>query len=207
MPLTASAEKFIKVGVNVLYGHVEKHKFTMFSAEFKYEFSLWKNFGLGFGLRKETRWGYDGYYLSLYPKVTMPLLKKTYMLVSIGAEYGIASSKYDYYIATYNNSNCLVAQKWIYLVQNISFPGDALKGKTAVIYPFGTISLGAQFWKGLVVEAGFKAHIMRFGIKSCSFDSATGLAYNIRDEKIWKVIPGCFIQIGIKLRSKNKNQS
>ncbi len=199
IPIIANAEGVIKVGTSVLYGNVEGHKFTMFSAELKYEQSIWKNFGLGFGLRKETRWGYSGYYLSLYPKLTMPLSKKTYLVTSIGAEYGIASSDYDYYSRNYDQGGNLIAQKWIYLIQNAPIPFDKIKGNTGILYPLATISCGTRIWKRLVIEMGLKIQMLKFGIKSCSLDHETWQAYNIVDKKIWVIIPSLVVQIGYRL--------
>lgn len=193
IPLVVNAENVIKVGASVTHQKVEEHKFTLFSGEVKLEWSVYKNFGLGFGFRKETRWGYDGYYLSLYPTQKIPLSRTSFVAISLGVEYGIPSSKYDNYRTVYDQEGNLIFHKWIYLVQNISIFGDFVKGNTGTIYPFGTISYGVRIWKGLSIETGLKAQIMKFGVKSC-----------IEDKKNWKLIPGIFVQIGIKLPNKKK---
>lgn len=201
MPIVTNAERVIKVGASVLYGNVEGHKFTLVSAELKYEQSIWKNFGLGVGLRKETRWAYSGYYLSLYPMYKMKIAKSWFVTTGLGAEYGLASSEYDHYSRNYDKSGNLIAQKWIYLVQNVPIPLDSVKGDTAVLYPFATIGSGVTIWKKLVIEVGLKIQMLKFGIKSCSFEPETWRAYDIYDivdKKSWEIIPSLSVQLGYK---------
>lgn len=203
IPLVANAEKIFKFGAGIIYQYrVEDHEFTLVSWELKFERSIYKNIWLGFGFRKETSWGYDGYYLSLYPMYRIQLSKRWFSNISLGVEYGVPSGRYDNYQTVYNENGKLLSQKWIYIVQNISLPGDFVKGNTGTIYPFGTISWGVKFWKSLSIEAGFRVQVLRFGIKSCKFEPLTQLVYDIRDEKTWRLVPGFFIQIGIKLPSK-----
>lgn len=198
IPLLANAETIIKVGTMFTCGKVEKVNFTLLSAELKFEQSLYKGLGIGIGMRKETTWAYSGYYLSLYPMYKMKLSKNRFVAVSLGAEYGLASSEYDRYITTYDKSGNLTAHKWVYLVQNISFPFDKVKGNTAVLYPFATIGTGTTIWKKLIIEAGLKIQVLKFGIKSCSFNPQTWQASNVVDKKIWAIIPSLTLQIGYK---------
>jgi len=196
---TLNAETVIKMGAMVTCGKVEEFAFSFPSAELKVEQSIWKKFSLGLGIRKESRWGYNGYYLSLYPMYKKQLSKKMFVATSLGVEYGIASSKYNHYSSTYNEIGDLIAHKWIYLTQNASIPKSELKkGDIGVIYPFGTASCGIKLWKGLVIESGLKGQILRFGVKSCKFEATDRTAYDVRSEKIWKIIPSAFIQLGYK---------
>lgn len=199
MPFVVNAETTVKIGAGIIYRYriTKEHEITIFSWELKLERSLYKNFGLGFGFRKETIWGYDGYYLSLCPTQKISLSKRSFVAVSLGAEYGIPSSKYDNYRIVYDQEGNLIFHKWIYLVQNISIPGDFIKGNTGTIYPFGTISYGVRIWKGLSIETGLKVQMLRFGVKS-SIESS------IEDKKNWKFIPSFFVQIGIIFSSKKK---
>lgn len=199
MPIIAGAETVIKLGFMITHGQIEELKFSLSSVEFNIEKSVYKNFSVGFGFRKETRWGYSGYYLSLYPMYKIKLSKNWFINSGLGAEYGLASSDYDYYGKNYDQSGNLIAQKWIYLIQNAPIPFDMLKkGSTGTICPFMTFSCGTRIWKGLIVEMGIKAQMMRFEVKSCKFEPETWRAYDIVDKKSWEIIPSLSVQIGYK---------
>jgi len=199
IPFVTNAETVIKIGAISNYGKVEELKFALPSVEFKIEHSLYKGLSIGMGMRKETTWLYSGYYFSLYPTYKMKLSKNRFIAASLGTEYGLASSEYDYYSTTYDESGNLTAHKWIYLIQNASVPGDKLKKDAiGVIYPFLAISYGGEISKRLFVEAGFKMQASKFGIKSCKFEPS-GLSYDIRDDKKLIIVSGVFIQIGYKL--------
>ncbi len=199
VPLLASAETVIKIGATVASGKAEESRFTLCSAEFKLEQSLYKGLGIGIGIRKETAWAYSGYYFSLYPTYKMQLSKNWFAASSLGAEYGLASSEYNRCISTYDAFGNLTAQKWIYLIQNAPIPTVLKKGNTGVIHPFATISCGTRVWKSLFIETGFKMQTLKFGIKSCKFEPTSGSAYDIRNDKKLIVVPSVFIQIGCRL--------
>lgn len=212
MPLIVNAESALKIGFMLTYGRVSGYEFTIPSTELKFEKSIYKSFCLGFGIRKETRWAYNGYYLMLYPTFRIPLSERVSWNIGAGAEYGIASTKYDSYRPIYDQNGSLVYHKRIYLIQNASIPGSEVKSevkkdKTGVLYPFLTTSFGVKFWKGLSLEFGSKVQMLRFGVKSCEFDSGTHKAYNIREEKIWKIIPSAFIQMGISFGKKKQQET
>lgn len=193
-PLIVNAETVIKVGIARTYVKVEEFSLTIPSAELKIEQSIWKGFGLGFGFKKETKWGYSGYYLSLYPICKIQLSKVWFIATSLGIEYGLASSEYDKYTATYDEAGNLTAHQWIHLVQNAWVPFDALKkGSIGVIYPFWTISPGVKIWH-IILESGFKVQMMEFKIDRCEFDSVIWL----REKVIWKVVPSIFVQLGYR---------
>lgn len=203
IPLIVSAEISFKTGFMIANSEVGGFEFTLPSIEFKLEKSVYKNISLGFGFRKEASWGYDGYYLSLYPIYKIELSKIFFLNTGLGAEWGIASHEYDNYQTVYDESGNLVFHKWVYLKQNFPFPSMIKKGNVGVMYPFATLSSGVKIWKGLSIEAGLKIQALRFGIKSCNFNPTTWSAYNVQDDKVWKVVPSCFVQIGIKLPSNN----
>jgi len=199
IPLLVNAETVIKIGTMVTYGKVEEASFMLPCAELKFEQSFCKGLGVGMGIRKETRWAYSGYYFSLYPTYKMKLSKNRFVAASLGAEYGLASSEYDRYITTYDESGNLTVHKWIYLIQNAPIPSKLKKGNIGVIYPFATISYGTRIWKRLFIETGFKVQALKFGIKSCKFEPTSGLAYNIRNDRKLIAVPSVFIQIGCRL--------
>jgi len=199
IPVVADAETVIKAGAMINYGKVGELHFTLPSAELKFEQSLYKGAGIGIGIRKETRWAYSGYYLSLYPMYKMKLSQSRFVAASLGVEYGLASSEYDRYITTYE-SGTLTVHKWIYLIQNAPIPADKLKeGAIGVIYPFATASYGTKIWKGIFLETGLKVHMLKFGVKSCEFDPISWIAHDIRNDKKLIVVPSIFIQIGCRL--------
>ena len=199
IPLLVNAETVIKIGTMVTYGKVEEARFTLPGAEIKFEQSFYKGLGIGIGIRKETRWAYSGYYFSLYPTYKMKLSKNRFVAASLGAEYGLASSEYERYSTTYDESGNLTAHKWIYLIQNVPVPGDKVKGNTGILYPFTTISFGTRIGKKVAIEAGLKIQMLKFGIKSCSFDPQNWQAYNIVEKKTWAIIPSIQISIGYRL--------
>jgi hypothetical protein len=199
IPLLAHSETVIKIGTMVTYGKVEEARFTLPSVELKFEQSLYKGLSIGIGIRKETAWAYSGYYFSLYPTYKMKLSKNGFVAASLGAEYGLASSEYDRYITTYDESGNLTVHKWIYLIQNAPIPSMLKKGTIGVVHPFATISYGTRIWKRLFLEAGFKVQTLKFGVKGCKFEPTSGKAYDIRNDRKLIAVPSAFIQIGYKL--------
>ena len=199
IPFLVNAETVVKIGTMVTYGKVEELSFVFPSAELKLEQSLYKGLGIGIGMRKETTWAYSGYYFSLYPTYKMKLSKNSFVAASLGVEYGLASSEYDRYITTYDESGNLTAHKWIYLIQNAPVPSKLKKGTIGVIHPFATISYGTRIWKRLFLETGFKVQTLKFGVKSCKFEPTSGKAYDIRNDRKLIVAPSIFIQIGYRL--------
>lgn len=199
IPFLVSAETVLKTGLMFTYGKVEEARFTLTSAEFKIEQSLYKGLGIGIALRKETTWAYSGYYFSLYPTYKMKLSKNGFVAASLGAEYGLASSKYEQYSRNYDQAGNLTSQKWIHLIQNVPFPYDLVKGNTGVLYPFVTMSFGTTIGKKFLIEAGLKIQILKFKSESCKFEPTSGLAYDIRNDRKLIVAPSVFIQIGYKL--------
>jgi len=208
IPFVLSAETAIKTSFMIARGRIRGFEFTIPSVEVKIEKSIYKSFNLGFSFRKETRWAYSGYYLSLYPLLKIELSKKIFWNIGAGPEYGLASSKYDNYRLIYNQNGDLVFHKWINLAQNASIPWDKFrKEKIGVIYPFLSFSfLGINLGNGFSFEIGSKIQLLRFNIKSCEFDPETSLAYNIRNEKIWKAVPSLFVQLGISFGKKKKSK-
>jgi len=206
-PFIVKAESALKVGFMLTNARVSGYEFTIPSAEFKFEGSIYKSFCLGFGFRKETRWAYNGYYLMLYPTFRIPLSERSFWSIGAGAEYGIASSKYDSYRLIRDQDGNLIYHKRIYLVQNAPIPGSQLEEEClGVLYPFATTSFGVKFRKGLFIGFGVRVQMLRFRIKSAEFDPETTLAYNIRDKKIWRVIPSLFVQLGISFGKKKKSK-
>ncbi len=199
LAISVSAETVVKFGLGSTFGKVEEFNFSFLSAEIRVEQSLYKNFGLGFGIRKETEWLYNGYYLILYPTYKIKFSKRYFSIFSIGVEYGVATFKYNYYKSVYDEAGNLIKHKWIYLMQNALIPFDSIK-KTNIgtIYPFAAVSCGAYIWKGFFVEAGMEVKMMKFKVESCQFDPETWTAYNVQNKKRWVPTTSISIQIGYK---------
>jgi len=199
LSLMINAKMIVKFGLVITHGDVKESTFNFLSRELKLEQMLYENFGRGIGFKEKSQFGHNGYFISFYYIYKQRLLKNWFVTSNLGVEYGIANSKYDYYRAFYDNCGKLIAQKWIYLVQNASFKTVLKKReKMAVIYPFWALACGVNIWKELFIEVGLKAQAMKFRIRSCKFNPINWLAYDVQKDERWAIVSSIFFQIGYK---------
>ncbi len=191
--VSVSVEGFtLKSGCSYSYARIGGCNLSAPNFELRLEQKIYKRFGMGIGIRKEGHWGYNGYYLSLYPTYTIREGKNYFIQAIIGAEYGIPSTKFDRYYADYRDWE-IISQKWIYLVQNISIPGDKVCGNSGTLYPFASVSYGLK-WKRLMIEGGLRLNFVKFGVKKADF-----LTNNFQDKESLSLIGTLFVQVGIRI--------
>jgi len=182
----------IKGGLSYSYGRAGGCNFSVSNFEFNLEQKLSDKFEIGLGVRKEGTWGFNGYYISVYPVYTIKEGRGYLLKTAAGIEYGVPSTNFDRYAANYRDEE-LIFQKWIYLVQNISLPGDKVSGKSGTLYPFGAISYSRK-WKRLVVEGGLRVNLVKFGIKTANFETGS-----FKDREQWGPILAPFVRVGIRI--------
>ncbi len=198
LTITVNAETTIKTGLSFNFGQVEDYKFNINSVELEVEQSIYKGFGLGIGIRKDIDWLHSGIYLRLYPSYRIQISDNFSLPVAAGVEYGMPASKYNNYSTEYDG-NKLISHKWIYIIQNASFPDKLKEGNTGTIYPFISLAASYQLTKRLFMEVGVRAQFIKFRVESCKFHPSI----EVDESSKWSPIGTITIKIGYKFFKKN----
>lgn len=184
----------IKFGYNFASGSVEGHKLSFKSPAFKLEGNISKRFGLGLGFRKEDKFGLWGSYAALYASYTRPLAFKNKVHISCngGMEFGLPSPAYNQSDFEYDALGQLTRRKQISL-------DPMFRNRTGIgVFPFSTVFAGYTFKKRLILEAGLKIQLLRFGIWENRFNPDTGAILTRKCSRRIVFLPSLTLQTGYR---------
>ena len=135
-------------------GVINLYYFDLTSWSVHIEKPVWKEVGIGFGLRKEEAYAYDGYYVDLYVRNRYKIPDSIlYLHTAGGFTLGLPSREYDFYDGNH----------WVFLKQDLR---SVTPNKILVFHPTVSIGVEVPIYKGISLEPGVGLSFMTFGFKS-----------------------------------------